>query len=126
MGAQALQIRYNFTTKLVDLDQDNALPQLQKAVGGYIELVNLSDDMLMWVNEEGAIEKLPGNLVGTHLWDQSFPEYKGTNKIFGNVIITGVEDENGNLKDIDEDVAAEITKLCIEAKQLIGSGKLVY
>lgn len=37
------------------------LPELQKAVGGYIEIVILNDFLAMVVNEEGHIHGLPYN-----------------------------------------------------------------
>jgi hypothetical protein len=37
------------------------LKELQKAVGGYIELVYLGNDKILVVNEEGLLENLPLN-----------------------------------------------------------------
>lgn len=40
---------------------DNTLQALQELVGGYIECVRVSSDVVIICNEEGAIEGLPGN-----------------------------------------------------------------
>lgn len=46
---------------------EKLLPQLQKFVGGYIEEVHLNDGSVMIINEEGALESLPNNVVATSL-----------------------------------------------------------
>ena len=43
------------------------LEQLQKAVGGLIEIIHLPDGRLMVVNEEGKLEDLPLNEATTTL-----------------------------------------------------------
>ena len=42
-------------------DEDKRLADMQRLVGGYIELVRLEDGLDMWINEEGAIHGLPMN-----------------------------------------------------------------
>ena len=42
-----------------------SLEELQSIVGGYIEIVYLSDGSLMVVNEEGLLKELPYNLVAS-------------------------------------------------------------
>jgi hypothetical protein len=46
----------------------------------------------LWVNEEGKLDNLPQNPIGTSLW---VDEYGYTDVIVGNIIITGGTDENG-------------------------------
>lgn len=43
------------------------LEELQKYVGGYIEMTKTYDGRTMWVNEEGLLRNLPINLVATFL-----------------------------------------------------------
>lgn len=60
-----LILRQDSSWKLVneeDLDLDN----LQKAVGGYIELVNVNESMNLFCNEEGKVKNLPINIVATN------------------------------------------------------------
>ena len=44
---------------------DFALDELQQHVGGYIEIVRISKDMIMVVNEEGLLEQLEPNLFAS-------------------------------------------------------------
>ncbi len=46
---------------------DFQLDELQSIVGGYIEILNLSNNRLMLVNEEGKIYGLPYNHEATEL-----------------------------------------------------------
>lgn len=41
------------------------LEELQKYVGGYIERIELGNNLAMYVNEEGALKKLPINNIAT-------------------------------------------------------------
>ena len=43
--------------------KDYKLAELQKFVGGYIEIVRLNDSEIMVVNEEGAFTKEPNRLA---------------------------------------------------------------
>jgi len=47
-----------------------SLPELQDAVGGYIELITITDGRFMVVNEEGLLKKLPMNMVASSLAHQ--------------------------------------------------------
>jgi hypothetical protein len=44
-----------------------SLESLQEAVGGYIELITLSDGRHMYLNEEGKLDNLPINEEATKL-----------------------------------------------------------
>lgn len=61
---------------------DNTLEALQKLVGGYIEVVTLSDDICVICNEEGALKGLPYN---TNI---------GGNAFVGTVIYAGIDGED--------------------------------
>ena len=60
------------------------LEELQKAVGGYIEIINLGNDQLMVVNEEGKIDGLPYNLIATQIYQR---ETRALDYIAGNALI---------------------------------------
>lgn len=62
---------------------DFTLAELQAAVGGYIEVVNLPNDRILIVNEEGNFEGLPTNDVATMRYLEI---YSGPNGIVGNVV----------------------------------------
>ncbi len=90
MTAQALWI----TTKgeLVVLDT-LGLDALQEAVGGWVQAIDLSPNLCLWVNEEGKMHNLPHNLKGQVIWDSFFGE--GTDYIVGNIVLTGGTDNDG-------------------------------
>ena len=46
------------------------LEELQKVVGGYIEIIDLGNDKLMVVNEEGKLEELPWNDEATKMYQR--------------------------------------------------------
>ena len=71
-------IKTDGTIEEVAIDKDNSLKQMRDAVGGYIELVRLTDDDVMIVNEEGLIFGLPVNEHASKLAGQT---------IVGNVLM---------------------------------------
>ena len=42
---------------------ENSLEHLKRLVGGWFEIVSITDDIIMVVNEEGAIDELPINFI---------------------------------------------------------------
>lgn len=63
------------------------LSELQKGVGGYIELVRTAQNLCMVVNEEGLMKDLPINRTATALLH---PKYGGQ-EIRGNVYVLHYE-----------------------------------
>ena len=57
----------------------NSLQNLQKTVGGYIETIYLTDDVVVICNEEGLLQNLPFNM---RLHDQ---------ELVGTIIVCGIE-----------------------------------
>ncbi len=78
-------IKTDGTIEEVAIDKDNSLKQMQDAVGGYIELVRLTDDDIMVVNEEGLVFGLPINEHASKIAGQT---------IVGNVLMCKGEDLN--------------------------------
>lgn len=60
-------------------DIENTLEALQREVGGYIEMVGITTDACIIVNEEGLINDMPFN---TRLFGRQF---------FGTILIVGVD-----------------------------------
>jgi hypothetical protein len=59
-----------------DTDQQPGLPELQKIVGGYIEVVphwdtHLDRECVVYCNEEGKLNELPINMRATVAWYQA-------------------------------------------------------
>lgn len=88
----ALRINTDFTTEILDLE-DDSLKKLQGAVGGWVQAVDLRDDLTLWCNEEGKLIGLPNNVIGTHLWEKSFGM---TDVIMGDIVFTGGTDDEGD------------------------------
>lgn len=65
--------------------KDFKLAEAQKLVEGYIEVVHLTDEMIMIVNEEGKFSKAV-NAVATVIAHQSGALYAG-DYICGNVVV---------------------------------------
>ena len=63
---------------------DFQLGELQKIVGGYIEIVSLLDNEIMVINEEGKLIDLPINEKATELYNEvdGFYDY-----IVGDVLV---------------------------------------
>lgn len=78
---------------------DNQLKTLQTAVDGYIEAIALAPDLIMWVNEEGKMNKLPFNQAATSI----LVKHGGSDYIVGQVVFTGGNDSNGNTTGISEE-----------------------
>jgi hypothetical protein len=64
---QALIIPVDGPTTLMELTGKDDLRAMQAAVGGYIELIRLSENLLMYVNEEGMLRNMPHNPRATAL-----------------------------------------------------------
>lgn len=90
--------------------------ELQAMVGGYIEAVRLSDDLIMWVNEEGKLKGLPLNAEATRM-AATFKMGAATlwnDHIVGDVVVANMtesdeddEEDFGDWADNDTDREAE-------------------
>ena len=90
---QAVIIKTDGTKSIVEFEVGKSYNIIKEAVGGYIQVVPLEKaNVDLWVNEEGKLNNLPQNPIGTSLW---VDEYGYTDTIVGNIIITGGTDENG-------------------------------
>jgi hypothetical protein len=87
----ALRINIDFTTEILDLE-DDSLKKLQGAVGGWVQAVDLQDNLTLWCNEEGKLIGLTPNVIGTHMFEKSFGM---TDVIMGDVVFTGGTDDEG-------------------------------
>lgn len=103
---KALAITTIGEVKILDLT-DKALEQLQEAVGGWVQAIDLSDEMSLWCNEEGKMNNLPHNPFGQAFWEMA---YGRTDYIVGNVVLTGgVDDEGETIGLTDYQIAEAMT-----------------
>lgn len=75
------------------------LVAMQGAVGGLIQRIELRDGCSLWVNEEGKIEGLPFNSIGTDLAQLNRAIFFG-DTVVGDVFITGPGDGAGGDQDL--------------------------
>lgn len=79
---------YKADGTIIDVVPENGtdfqLDELQKIVGGYIEIVSLLDNEIMVVNEEGKLTDLPINENATEIYNEvdGFYDY-----IVGDVLV---------------------------------------
>lgn len=93
MDKQALVISTTGETQVIDIAEDT-LSMLQGAVGGWVQAIDISPDVTMWLNEEGKLEGLPHNPTAQSIFDSAFGP--GQDYLVGNVVLTGGVDEEGD------------------------------
>lgn len=90
---QALKLNVHGETQVVDLEApEGALKVLQSAVDGWVQPVDLSEEMTMWVNEEGKLIGLILNTKANAIFRETFG---AVDVIMGDVIFTGGVDDEG-------------------------------
>ena len=88
-----LEIKPSGETKVLDLT-GREVEVLQESIGGWIEGIALSENAMMWCNEDGYRLKLLRNSFAEMIWD-AYVDRK--NPIVGTVVLTGGVDERGEL-----------------------------
>ena len=79
---------------------ENTLKVKQKLVNGLIEVVPVTDDILLICNEEGKLENLAPNLV----FDYDY--------IVGDCFFIGDDYENGDFKSLTNEQIKEVLDIC--------------
>ncbi len=87
------------------------LQDLQSAVGGWVQAIDLADDLTMWLNEEGKLTGLPHNTTAQKLWDKTF--WVGSDFVVGDVVLTGGTDEEGATLPLGDDTAQRVRKILV-------------
>lgn len=73
---------------------DTSLENLQRLVGGYIEILYLEDGRVLIVDDEGKLKDKPVNRTATLLWMH--------HAIFGDVVLANA-DEMDEEEDVEEE-----------------------
>jgi hypothetical protein len=97
----ALKVRVNGQTEVMDISGDT-LSALQSAVGGLVEVVNMKWGVNVWMDEEGKLKNYRVNKFGTMLYWETYAitsdDYDyGRDLIVGDIVLTGKDDEDGNV-----------------------------
>lgn len=118
---EALAVRPDGTSEILEFSSDNGLKVLQTAVEGLIEYVDFSTQgMSMVINEEGLYLPLEKNILASVLYSEEFsvPNFV----IKGTVVFVGATNEDGEttgLSRIQKFVLSEMVKA---TKTLLDSG----
>lgn len=87
-----LSNRHDIPICLKEIDGSDTAASINKEVGGWIELVNLGQGVLGWVNEDGVQLGLDRNSLATGICVGA-GKFPPTHNILGNMVFTG---ENGD------------------------------
>lgn len=90
---------------------ENTLDDKQKLVGGLIEVVGLTEDILLVCNEEGKLDNLLPNLMFNY-------DY-----IAGDCFFVGDDYKNGDFKSLTDEQIEEIQDIC-HKREIINFFKL--
>lgn len=63
------------------------LDELQAFVGGYIEILYIKNNKFMVVNEEGKLNGLDVNAIGTHIWNDHSDVPHAFDPVVGDVLV---------------------------------------
>lgn len=85
---------------------EGQLDVLQAGVGGWVQAVDLSESLTLWVNEEGKLDGLPINPIATRIWEAVFGA--GTDIIVGNAIFTGGTGDEGETLGLSDEEAKKL------------------
>lgn len=98
--------------EVIDFTKPDELSVLQSAVGGWVQAIDLSNILSLWVNEEGKMIRLEHNPIAQVFWDMSFGQE--TDYIVGTVVLTGTPDADGETQGLSDE-HIEVLKEFIEA-----------
>lgn len=118
MSQNAVIVTTNLECQIIDI-QTNSLSQLQSAVKGLIQPIDLHERITMWVNEEFLFTDFELNPFATGVYSEM---WQSVNPIYGDVVFTGGTDENGNTLGLtpedQEIITSAVTKMSARAKEL--------
>jgi hypothetical protein len=113
---KALAIDPSGTITVIELDAARSLEQLQGAVGGYIQMLDLADELVMVINEEGKIYRLPTNDIATRLTQHYAVGLAPWDEINGPAVIAG-QNRSGVLVDVGHAVTETLERLGFTVSQ---------
>ena len=79
-------------TNYIQWFQEAPLRILQEAVEGLIEPIQITEDLTLWVNEEGKLTGKTPNFVATNFYTR---KYGAGDIVVGTVVFTGGTDDEG-------------------------------
>src|SRR3546814_13521329 len=95
----------------IEQQEYESLEDYQRAVGGWIEAVDIHELLVtLYVNENGIAERLEPNLRATFLWWMLVPHTRWHANLFGDVALVGYPDEEGDTTAIPPSVLERLTE----------------
>ena len=113
---RALQVKTTGEVTELDLEPDT-LATLQAGVGGYIEAIDLANDLTMWCNEEGKLHGLPHNPFAQFMWDKAYGIH--TDYIVGDIVLTGGSDKDGETLGLSEEQVEIVKQIIVKVRQIV-------
>jgi hypothetical protein len=103
----ALVIGMDESLEVIDLDaEEGSLKVLQNAVDGYVQAIDLNQELTMWANEEGKLEGMMTNSIATAIFQARFGMI---DIIVGNAVLTGGVDDEGDTIGLTEEQVKQLT-----------------
>ena len=88
----------------------DSLENYMRAVGGWIEAVDIPDlGVTLYVNEEGLIRDLPFNRRATFLWRFHVRQARNA-RLVGDVAVVGLTDDEGENTELPSDLRRRLLK----------------
>ncbi|OZD38961.1 hypothetical protein CH252_30820 [Rhodococcus sp. 06-1477-1B] len=104
-------------------DTLNSLEDAQRAVGGWIEAVDIPElGVTIYVNEEGLIRDLPFNRRATFLWRFHVPQAHDA-RLVGDVAVVGMTDDEGENTELPKDLLQRLLEPSIYRVRTRASGQ---
>ena len=102
---KALLIRTDNSVEEIEVDGD--LKSLQDAVGGFIELLSLTDDAHAYIDEEGKLKDKKINTVAYYLCHKLGVGFMPGDMIVGDMIVLGTLNSKGEADGEEHDVPSD-------------------
>jgi len=111
-------IRISTTGEITELDlTTNSLAQLQEAVGGLVQALDLTEVLTMWCNEEGKMYGQAHNPYAQYFWDKVYGQH--TDYMVGDIVLTGGTDSNGETLGLTESQTETLEWLAFKVRDWV-------
>ena len=110
----------------LELDDDNfseLLELYQTKVGGLIQLVPLTENCGLYINEDGKLKKLGLNKVATCLAERHIPNFSKHDYIVGTAVLVGLGDKDEEIS-APADMMYDALRVCRMIREIIDAGKI--
>lgn len=114
MSIRALVITTSDERAFLRVIEDD-LEDLTAIVGGFIEAINVTEDAIMYLNEEGKLHGLPFNYSANALIRAAPFRLHGGDFLVGNVVVVGTRNGLGQHDAENHDVPKSVLTLCRSA-----------